>query len=203
MIKFKNKGSFKVAPDKQFLAWIKKTLPDYPRIFDYGCGYGGWTNLISSLKCSKVDVDDVDDAALNFTKNLLGQRYEKEELQDVNYIILFAVLELFDEDGQKDILKKMKDKMKGDKRFIIQYNLYHLLSIRWILMGIRSWGSAKHYHERHKFNRSYLNYKQVESLFNEVGLKVEDWSAPTLFRGLKVSSRIVKNKLFLALSFTI
>ena len=101
----------------------KKTLPDYPRIFDYGCGYGGWTNLISSIKCSKVDVDDVDDAALNFTKNLLGQRYEKEELQDVNYIILFAVLELFDEDGQKDILKKMKDKMKGDKRFIIQYNL--------------------------------------------------------------------------------
>jgi len=41
MIKFKNKGSFKVAPDKQFMAWIKKTLPDYPRIFDYGCGYGG------------------------------------------------------------------------------------------------------------------------------------------------------------------
>ena len=82
-------------------------------------------------------------------------------------------------------------------------NLYHLFSIRWILMGIRSWGSAKHYHERHKFNRSYLNYKQVESLFNEVGLKVEDWYAPTLFRGLKVSSRIVKNKLFLALSFTI
>ena len=203
MIKFKNKGSFKVAPDKQFLAWIKKTLPDYPRIFDYGCGYGGWTNLISSIKCSKVDVDDVDDAALNFTKNLLGQRYEKEGLQDINYIILFAVLELFDEDGQKDILKKMKVKMKGDKRFIIQYNVYHPFSIRWILMFIRSLGRAKQYHEKHKFNRSYLNYKQVESLFNEVGLKVEDWYAPTLFRGLKVSSRIVKNKLFLALSFTI
>ncbi len=101
----------------------------------------------------------------------MGRRYEKEELQDVNYIILFAVLELFDEDGQKDILKKMKDKMKGDKRFIIQYNLYHPFSIRWILMGIRSWGGAKHYHEWHKFNRSYLNYKQVESLFNEAGLK--------------------------------
>ena len=64
MIKFKNKGAFEVAPDKQFMAWIKKTLPDYPTIFDYGCGYGGWTNLISSLKYSQVDVDDVDERAL-------------------------------------------------------------------------------------------------------------------------------------------
>ncbi|MDA9648912.1 hypothetical protein N9T54_00695 [Alphaproteobacteria bacterium] len=61
MIKFKNKGSFKVLSDKQFVAWIKKTLPDYPTIFDYGCGYEGWTNLISSLKYSQVDVDDVDE----------------------------------------------------------------------------------------------------------------------------------------------
>lgn len=144
-------------------------------LLDFGCGYGSWIEyLFTHYKSFYYQVYDIDSSAENHAKNLFPEYYNSQT-DKFDIILVFALLELFSYDEQKKLLLKLKNKIKSNGRIILQYNVYNILSLRWILFYILSLGKPIQHHEKRKFHRSYLTIKEVEKLCQESGYSIEDW----------------------------
>lgn len=99
------------------------------------------------------------------------------QLGGYDLIVCFAVLELLPENEQRKLLELLKNSLNPGKDLIVQYNVYNPYSLRWAAIRILK-GDPKAWHQNFRFDRSYLNSRQVEYLFESSGFRIVQICTP-------------------------
>lgn len=176
MAEFKNSGPMSARTFGRLDKFFLRNFADAKLIYDHGCGYGGWTNHISSLIGAQMSIFDPDVDAYKYTNSLLNERLSQSK-GPFDAIMCFAVLELLDGADQLKLLREFHDLVTGS--VILQYNVYNPYSPRWIALRAAH-GNPISWHENHRFHRSYLTPAQVDELIHNSGFEIVEKCCPVL-----------------------
>ena len=177
MREFENVGPGQVRTSKALERFFVRNLKDVDLLYDHGCGYGAWTDYLSQLAGAQAAIFDPDADAYAHTRSVLGSRFSDSE-GPYDAILCFAVLELFDEARQLELLREFAANLRG-RRLLVQYNIYNPLALRWLAIRLTR-GNPIEWHENSRFHRSYLKRSQVEALFRKAGFSIVEKCHPFL-----------------------
>lgn len=152
-------------------------------IYDHGCGYGGWTEYITSMTGAHAAVFDPDEQACIHTRKVLGTRLSNSE-GPFDAIMCFGVLELLEEGDQVALMREFAAKLTG--KLVVQYNFYNPLGLRWIAIRLRH-GDPVKWHEANRFHRTYFKRTKVERMFRQAGFQIVEKIHPTIENHLPFS----------------
>lgn len=143
-----------------------------PRVLDYGCGYGGWIKYIMSLNPAvRYRAIDIDAKALAYTRDLFPANYD-ESLAQFDMVMAFGLFELIPVEEQERLLEEFKVMLVPGGTLVLQYNIYNLFSIRWILLSLVSFGRPRRYHLERKYYRTFLTISQIDAMFVRHGYRI-------------------------------
>lgn len=172
---FQNVGTFEISGlEPKLRRMLSDAIGGRRTLLDHGCGYGGWMRYFLALNRDfRFRAFDPDKAAEEFTRNLAPERHDAA-LTKFDAIVCFGVLELLSEAEQAALLKEFESQLEPGGCLLVQYNVFNILAPRWLFFTIMGKGNAKAFHQKVRFNRSYLSSEQVERLFHEAGFKVTE-----------------------------
>lgn len=170
---FQNAGTFEIRnlePDLHRM--LSDAVAGRRTLLDYGCGYGGWLRYFLRLNDRfRFRAFDPDAAAEAFTRGLAPERSDPN-LSKFDTIICFGVLELMTEAEQAALLQSFEAQLEPGGCLLIQYNVFNILAPRWLFFTILGKGNARAFHQKFRFNRSYLSSSKVEKLFSDAGFAI-------------------------------